>query len=112
MMKFNTCILLNTILVQSTKKILSLKFQVKIHLAMHHAGKVETLHNLLSAHAVLVVVLVSTVLQVSSSEELGMNEIFFVRDNSENLHIYQPNPKTSDRLLLLFFHHQNSCFDR
>lgn len=46
-------------------------FWVKIHLAMHHAGKVETLHNLLSAHAVLVVVLVSTVLQVSSSEELG-----------------------------------------
>ena len=43
-----------------------------IYLAMHNVGKAESLHNLLSAPAALVIVLIATVIQVSCSEELGM----------------------------------------
>ena len=39
---------------------------------MHNVGKAESLHNLLSAPAALVIVLIATVIQVSCSEELGM----------------------------------------
>ena len=46
-----------------------------IYLAMHNVGKAESLHNLLSAPAALVIVLIATVIQVSCSEELGMMQM-------------------------------------